>query len=146
MYHYVRSKNLLYSVDDVRQMTSHCKICAKIKPRFLKPSICHLLKATQSMERVSIDFKGPLLSRTQNKHILTVVDEYSRCPFAFPCCNIDSKTVIDCLSQIFTLFGACSFVHANRAKWFMSNNLISYLHSMRIASSRMSAYDPRGNR
>ena len=51
MYHYVRSKNLLYSLDDVRQMTSHCKICAKIKPRFLKPSISHLLKATRRRRR-----------------------------------------------------------------------------------------------
>ena len=100
---------------------------------------------TQPMERLSIHFKGPLPSRTKNKHILTVVDEYSRYPFGFPCCNIDSKTVINCLSQIFTLFRACSFVHADRAKWFMSNDLISYLHSMRIASSRTSAYNPRGN-
>ena len=121
-------------------MTSCCKICAKINPRFLKPFYMSLVKATQPMERLSINFKGSLPSQTKNKYILTVDDEYSRYPFAFSCYNIDSETVIDCLSQIFTLFGAGSFVHVDRAKSFMSNDLISY-----IATSRTSAYNPSGN-
>ena len=97
------------------------------------------------MERLSIDFKGPMPSRTKNKYILTVDDEYSRYPFAFACSNIDFKTVISCLSRILTLFGACIYVHSYRDKSFMSIELVSYLYSMRIARSRTSAYNPRGN-
>ena len=59
----------LIHLRDVHQMTSRCKICAEIKPRFLKPSYMSLVKANQSMERVSIEFKGPLPSRTNNKYI-----------------------------------------------------------------------------
>ncbi len=32
MYHFVKSRNLPYSVDDVRQMTKACKDCAECKP------------------------------------------------------------------------------------------------------------------
>ena len=48
MYHYVRSRNLPYSLDDVRQMTSRCKVSSEIKPTFLKPYMS-LEKATQPM-------------------------------------------------------------------------------------------------
>ena len=84
-------------------------------------------------------------SRTKNKYILTVVDKYSRYPFAFACSNIDFKTVISCLSRIFTLFGACIYVHSDRAKSFMANELVSYLCGMRIATSRTSPYNPKWN-
>ena len=144
-FHFVKSKNLPYSLDDVRKMISACKVCGEIKPRFHKPPFIPLIKATQPMERLSVDFKGPLPSRSKHKYVLTVVDEYSRYPFAFPCSNVDAKTVIACLSQIFTLFGACGNVHSDRAKTFLSNELVSYLHSMRIATSNTSAYNPRGN-
>ena len=96
------------------------------------------------MERLNLDFKGPLSSRGKNKYILTVIDEYSRYLFSFPCSNIDSKLVMNCLSQIFILFGACSFIRSNRAKSFMFNEL-SYLYSMCRVTSKTFAYNPTGN-
>ena len=35
-YHWVRSKNLPYSLDDVKSMTLSCPICSEVKPRFHK--------------------------------------------------------------------------------------------------------------
>ena len=60
IYNYVRAKNLPYSLDEVRKMTASCKICAEVKPRFYKPPEMHVIKATKPMERLSIDFKGPI--------------------------------------------------------------------------------------
>ena len=74
MHHYIKTKNLPYSLDEVRNMTASCKICAEIKPKFFKPPQTSLIKATQPMERFSMDFKGPLPSAGKNKYILTVVD------------------------------------------------------------------------
>ena len=76
-YHFVRSKNLPFSLDDVRKLVNKCKICAEIKPKFRKPPELRLIKAIQPMERLSIDFKGPLPSSSKNKYLLTVIDEYS---------------------------------------------------------------------
>ena len=50
--------------------------------------------------------------------MLTVVDEFSRFPFAFPCESIDAKTVIASLNQLFAIFGLPSYVHSDRAATF----------------------------
>ena len=62
MIHLIRSRNLPYSVEDVKKVVSKCTVCAKLKPIFYRPSNPPLVKATQPMERLSIDFKGPLPS------------------------------------------------------------------------------------
>ena len=76
-YHFVKNKNLPYSMEDVKKMTASCEACAKLKPQFFKPDNPLLIKAAHPFERLNIDFKGPL----PQKYILTVVDEYSRLPF-----------------------------------------------------------------
>jgi hypothetical protein len=100
MLHFIRSKNLPYSTEDVKKTCSSCRACAELKPQFYRQQAGVLIKATQPMERLSIDFKGPLPTSSRNAYLLTVVDEYSRFPFAFPCPNMHSSTVIKCLDQI----------------------------------------------
>ena len=97
------------------------------------------------MERLSIDFKGPLPSSSKNKYILTVVDEFSRFPFAFPCSNMESRTVISCLMQIFHLFGACGYIHSDRGRSFISQEFVSFMHNLRIPTSKTSVYNPASN-
>ena len=144
-YHFIKMKNLPYSIDEVRKIVNGCRVCAEIKPRFHKPIESHLIKATQPMEGLSIDFKGPLPSSSKNKYLLTVVDEYSRFPFAFACSNIESQIIINCLQQIFYLFGAPGYVHSDRGKSFVSNEIVSFLHNLRIPTSKTSVYNTRSN-
>ena len=145
-YHFIKMKNLPYSIDEVRKIVNGCRVRAEIKPRFHCKSIeSHLIKATQPIERLSIDFKSPLPSSSKNKYLLTVVDEYSRFPFAFACSNIESQTVINCLQQIFYMFGAPGYVNSDRGKSFVSNKIVSFLHSIRIPTSKTSVYKPRSN-
>ena len=47
---FVRNRNLPFSVEDIRKMTSSCFICNECKPRFFKPEPVHLVKATQPFE------------------------------------------------------------------------------------------------
>ena len=144
--HFVRSRNLPFSVEDVRRVTQSCKICSEVKPRFYRSTEEHnLIKATLPWERLSVDFKGPLPSSTRNKYLLTVVDEFSRFAFAFPCSNISAATVINCLNQLFTIFGIPSYIHSDRGAQFMSSELKHYLHSKGIVTSRTTPYNPQGN-
>ena len=140
-----KSKNLPYSLDDVRKVVNACKVRAEIKPQFFKPPESHLIKATQPMERLSIDFKGLLPSASKNKYFLTVIDEYSRFPFAFPCGNMESQTVISCLMQIFNLFGACGYIHSDRGKSFLSREFVSFMHNLRKPTRKTSVYHPALN-
>ena len=94
MYHYVHAKNLPYLLDEVRKMTASCKICAEVKLRFYKPPEMHVIKARKPMKRLSIDFKSPIGNLNRNNYMLTVVDEYSRFPFAFSCSNIMPRLLL----------------------------------------------------
>ena len=96
MLHFVRSKNMPYSVENVRAIVRSCQVCSEIKPRFIRRAPQTLIKASQLFERLSVDFKGPLPSSSHNRYLLTVVDEYSRFPFAFPCADVAAATVNTC--------------------------------------------------
>ena len=145
MTHFVRSRNLPFSVEDVRRVTSSCPICAECKPQYARPPQTPLIKATQPFERLNIDFKGPLPSATRNRYMLTIVDEYSRFPFVFACADITSATVVNCLCQLFAVFGMPAYIHSDRGTSFMSAELKSFLHGRGIACSRTTAYNPQGN-
>ena len=107
--HFARTKNLPFSTTDVQRVTSQSKMCAKVKHTFCHWKQGTLIEATQPMEYLNIYFKGPLPASTRNKHLLIVVDEYSRFPFAFPCKDMTTNTVTQCLDQIFTLCEIHSF-------------------------------------
>ena len=79
MLHFVGTKNLPFSTTDVKRVVASCKTCAEVKPVLFRQESGVLIKSTQPLERISIDFKGPLPSSV-NKYLLIVVDEYSRFP------------------------------------------------------------------
>ena len=146
MLHFVKSKNLPYSIEEVKKVCSTCRGCAELKPKFYRPQQPgNLIKATQPMERLIIDFKGPLPTTSRNAYLLTVVDEYSRFPFAFPCPNMQSSTVITCLDQIFTLCGMPNYIHSDLGTSFLSRELKDYLTKRGIATSNTTPYHPIGN-
>ena len=145
MAHFVRTKNLPYALADIREMTANCKECLEIKPQFAKTETTTLIKATRPFERLNLDFKGPLPSVSKNCYFLTIIDEHSRFPFAFSCSDMTPKTVIQCLTQLFSIFGMCSYIHSDRFSSFQSYELKSWLSSHGVATSRTTSYNPRGN-
>ncbi|GFV79415.1 retrovirus-related Pol polyprotein from transposon opus [Trichonephila clavipes] len=144
MHHWVRCKNLPFYLEDIKKVTNSCLICNELKPRFVK-NVGTLVKATAPFEMLNLDFKGPLPSVSRNHYILTIVDEFSRFPFAIPCSDISAKTVILHLKNIFSIFGMPSFIHSDRGSSFMSHELKSFLTSQGIATSRTTPYNPAGN-
>ena len=143
--HFIRTRNLPYSTEDVKTVVSQCRICAELKPRFYKPKNPPLIKATQPFERLAIDFKGPLPSASPNKYLLVVVDEFSRFPFAFPCKDMTSGIIMEHLSNLFSVFGLCGFIHSDNGPSLVSDELRSSLLSMGIGFSNSAVYNPRGN-
>lgn len=144
MVHWVRSKNLPYSIEEVKKITAACPICAEIKPRYVGHQ-GHLIKATAPFERLNLDFKGPIPSNTRNRYILTIIDEYSRFPFAYTCKDMTSETVIRCLKDLFSTFGTPAYIHSDRGTSFLSDELRQFLTSLGTSCSRTTPYNPRGN-
>ena len=145
MTHVVQSRNLPYSVEAVKRITNSCQICAENKPRFNKPPQATLVKATQPFERLNLDFKGPLPSKTQNKYMLTIIDEYSTFPFIIPCPDVTATPVIQGLCSLFAILRAPAYIHTDRGAAFMSEDLKSFLHERRVAVSQTSPYNTQRN-
>ena len=144
--HFVRSKNLSFTQEQVKQVTHCCKSCAYWKPRFIRSEEGPLVKAIIPFQRLSVDFKGPLpTSKNGNTHILTIIDEYSRFPFAYPCKDMTSKTVTQCFNHLFSIFGMPNMVHTDRAIDFLSHETKQYLCNKGIATSKTSRYNPKCN-
>ena len=80
--HFIRSKNLPFSVEDVKRICANCRVCAELKPQFHAKPTGTLIKLMRPWEGISIDFKDPLQSK--RPYVLFVVDEFSQFPFAFP--------------------------------------------------------------
>ena len=58
--HFVRSKHLPFSTEDVKKVCTSCKICVELKPQFYRRPPEQLIKSLRLWDRISIDFKGPL--------------------------------------------------------------------------------------
>ena len=143
--HFVRSKNLPFTLDQVKTVNSSCKSCALLKPRFIR-SQGTLIKATAPFQRISLDFKGPLpMSKNGKQYLLTIIDEYSRFPFAYACRDMTSKTIITSLNHLFSIFGMPDMAHNDRGTDFLSEETQNFLFSKGIATSNPSRYNPRGN-
>uniref|UniRef100_A0A2C9LYU2 Integrase catalytic domain-containing protein n=1 Tax=Biomphalaria glabrata TaxID=6526 RepID=A0A2C9LYU2_BIOGL len=141
--HYVRAKNLPFSCDDIRTVIEQCQICTELKPLFFPKLTGELIKATQPFERISMDFKEPLPSVSRNRYLLTIIDEFSKFPFACP--DMSSSTVFKCLNELLAVFGFQAYVHTDRGTLFMSTEGQHFLHERGIATSRTTPYNPRGN-
>nr|XP_026689430.1 uncharacterized protein zf(cchc)-8 isoform X4 [Ciona intestinalis] len=142
-YHFIKGRNLPFTSEETKQVCRSCQTCAEVKPRFYKPQEGTLVKSIQPWERLSIDFKGPV--RGRNPYLLIVVDEYSRYPFVFPCKSLSSTVVIECLSQLFCLFGFPAYIHSDRGASFVSKETKEFLFKRNIATSTSTPYHPKGN-
>ena len=144
-WHYIRSKNLPFSLENVKSICKNCPICCEIKPRFHLPVKTSLIKSTQPWERISIDLRSPIQSKSRPKYLFVVIDEFSRFPFAYPCIDMSTSTVIKCLSNHFSLFGTPATVHSDRSTQFMSGEFKTFLMQNNICQTRTSPYHPMGN-
>ena len=90
-------------------------------------------------------FNGHLPSSSKNHYLFTVIEEDSCFPFAFACTSPDTDTVIQSLSQIFTVFGMPFYINSDRTTSFVSKELGEYLTNLGIATSRQTLYHHQRN-
>ena len=77
--------------------------------------------------------------------MLTVIDEYSRFPFAFPIKDTSSSSVLACLRNLFSLLGTPAFIHSDRGRQFVFSEFNSFCHENGISHSCTTPYHPSGN-
>jgi len=116
-----------------------------IKPQFYVPEQGTLIKATKPFERLNLDFKGSLTSRTRNVYMFVVVDEYSRFPFCFACPDMLSSAVVKYLDQRFSLCGMPSYIHSDLGRSRKSCKVKEYLIKRGVTSIHSTPYHRIGN-
>ena len=147
LYEYVQRHHLPFSVEEVRSVIAKCSTCLDCKPRFFKPAEpAKLVKATQPFERLGVDLIGPKTpSSAKNRFVLTIIDEYSRFPFAYPLREITSRALIACFKHLFAIFGCPGSIHSDRGSQFISSEFDDFCLKRGIAHSRTTPYNPKGN-
>ena len=143
LYNFVQTTNLPFTSEGTKQVCQNCNFCAEVKPRFYITKRETSVKATRPWERLAVVFNGPV--KGSRSYLLVVIDEYSRYPFVYPCKNLSSSTVIECISSLFCTFGFPEFIHRDCGGSFVSKELRAFLSELGIATSYSSPYHPQGN-
>ena len=146
----LRSTNEADSISNLEEVCekvcSTCRICAEVKPRWLKPPRHQVINSTGPWQRISMDFMTNKPTSAEGyTNVLTIIDEFSRFPFAFPTKDRSSATIIRILTTLFTLFGPCVSIHSDRGAEFISVEVSSFLASWNVHQSRTTPYFPAGN-
>ena len=122
-----------------------CLTCEKFKPpkentrAELQP-----IKTTAVFELLEIDFIGPLPETTNgNKYILSVVDHFSKYAAAYATSKQDSKTVIDCLTKLFSEFGVPSKILSDQGRSFVSKEFQDFLKLWNVKKATATSYHPQ---
>lgn len=121
-----------------------CAVCLASRGRRVVPPL-QVMLFDRPMEAVFFDFFDmPPFQGTGNRHILVVVDHFSKFVWAKAFPNKDSLTVLQYLKSIFDVFGFPEALFSDNAKEFNSKILLVYLdHYAKSAKRSGRPYHPQ---
>lgn len=131
--------------DDINDFVGRCPICLKHSALNSKAPLIPVADSVKiPWEKIALDITGPS-DRTENKIVFTVIDYYSRYPFACIISSSSSQQVIEKLIQIFAKFGFPSEIVSDNGTCFTSQEFQDFLTSLGIKHCRSSVYFPSSN-
>ena len=131
----------------IRQWIGACHKCLRRKrrPPVVQQYNVHP-KAVAPMNRICIDFVGPLTRTTRgNTHILTVYDPFSHWPSAYAVDSTEAEVVIACLKKHIALHSVPAEVLSDQGKNLMAAAVKDFLADMGAKKFEVSAYHPQSN-
>jgi hypothetical protein len=108
---------------DVVKYVKQCDVCYRAKPAQNTQVGFHNSRiVTKPMERIFIDFVGPIVrSRRGNLALLVVLDGFSKFVLMYPVRKITSSAVVDCLvGKYFPSYGIPNCIVSDNAAVFKS--------------------------
>ena len=132
--------------NELQNFVRHCQVCAqaKLDPNHKKAPL-QTINVNEPFVFWAMDYMGPLPETTQgNKHLLVVMDHFTKWCEVFPTKDQRAKTVAEILvSKIFSRFGPPTVIHSDQGRNFESNLMQEVCCLMGIHKSRTSAYHPQ---
>ena len=144
-----RSKERYYWPEMNANITSFiqsCQICAqtKLDPHHKKAPL-QSIDVSEPFVFWAMDYMGPLPETTQgNRHLLVVMDHFSKWCEIFPTKDQKARTVAETLvSKVFSRFGPPTVIHSDQGRNFESNLMHEICGLMGMHKSRTTAYHPQ---
>ena len=137
----------------VSLMINNCVSCLQKSNAIpnTKESIQHHELLSYPMQRVYLDTVGPLTPCKYRgltcKHILTILDGFSRYFVAIPLPDLEAKTILEALVNKFILVhGVPECIHTDNGSSLMSHLFQDSCKQMNIKMTQTPVYSPQGNR
>ena len=132
----------------IRTFVQSCRVCGEVKisTSATKAPLCPI-NVSEPFIFWAMDYMGPLPETSRgNKHILVVMDHFTKWCEAFPTQDQKARTVANILvSKIFSRFGPPVAIHSDQGSNFESNLIHEVCNIMGIHKSRTTAYHPQGD-
>ena len=132
-----------------KTITKHiqlCKVCNhKNSPLNSNPAPLGHITVSQPFTFWAMDYMGPLPEKSRrNKHILVIVDHFTKWCEAFATPDQKASTVAPILvSRIFSRFGPPAVLHSDQGRNFESTLLHKICNFMGITKTRTTSYHPQ---
>ncbi|UYV64628.1 K02A2.6-like, partial [Cordylochernes scorpioides] len=124
----------------IEDMARQCTICQETADM---PSsmITEWTWPEKPWHRLHLDLAGPFMG----KMFLVIVDAYTKWLEIFILRDITSKTIVDCLRQVFARFGLPEFLVTDNGRQFVSREMEEFTRMNRIRHTKTSPYNPSTN-
>ena len=133
--------------DVVKEYIGNCLKCITYSSKARTEGHLHPIpKGNLPCETIHIDHLGPFEKSTnQNKHLLVVVDGFTKFVRLFPCRTTNAKEVIKHLSNYFRAYSRPSRIISDRGTAFTSDAFKEFLRSLNIQQILIATGSPKAN-
>ena len=133
---------------DIKQFVKTCSICQKTKMpgKSGKAPLGEMEIITTPFLKVAIDIVGPLqLTQKKNRYILTLIDIATRWPDAVPLPDIETHTVVEALSAMFSRIGFPEQILSDNGPQFKSELYEQICRFFNVKPIKTTPYHPISN-
>jgi transposase InsO family protein len=133
---------------EIFQYVRKCDLCQRAKPAQNARVGLHAAEpSTQPMEKLFVDFVGPLTcTKRGSSAILVVLDAFSKFVFFYPVRRISSQVVVDCLERsYFAAYGTPRVMVTDNASVFRCKQVTDLCFRWGVNHITTSPYYPQGS-
>jgi len=133
--------------EDVFKYIQQCELCQRAKPaQNTRVGLHSAEQSSYPMERLFIDFVGPLVRSKRGNIAILVVDAFSKFAAFYPVRNITSRVVLECLERrFFSAYGTPKSIVTDNARVFCCKNFRDMCFQWGIQHITTTPYYPQAS-